>query len=129
MKITSKMITTTVAAVLIAVFFYFAIHYAEEAATSKQQHRTDQVVAQLKQQNAALKQQQADIVSGCRSDLRTYNTFQKIIDAAFKPPSRAGTVLTPEQVAAIASYRTSLTDAVGPKSEWVGNCPPGSLVP
>lgn len=128
-KISDSKAVTVIAAVLVAVFFYLAIHYAQTAASAKQQRKTGQIVAKVRQQNAVLKQQQADIESECRSDLRTYNAFQKIITAATKPPSRAGTTLTPEQIAALASYKTVLTDAVGPKVDWIGHCPPEALVP
>lgn len=49
----------------------------------------------------------------CHSSQRTWDTFQAVIGAATNPPSRAGTHITPEQLAALASYRHTLVDSLG----------------
>lgn len=112
MQFQNKWLTFILVAVA-SVAFYFAVHFADQAHLEKVQHGQDKQNAQLVAQNAALKQEQTDVKALCGSQQATWDTFSRVISAATNPPSRAGTTITPEQVAALAAYSQSLSDSIG----------------
>lgn len=57
----------------------------------------------------------------CHSDIRAWTAINRVVDAAFNPPSQAGRKLTPQQQTALKGYRDDLAAANGakPHCSWL----------
>lgn len=95
---------------------------ARNQATVEQQDKIELVTKIQAVQQANLNSKQAEIdhvllqnAALCQQNVNTWNTFQRVIQAATNPPSQAGRTLTPEQLLALKAYRESLLGSVGEK--------------
>lgn len=51
----------------------------------------------------------------CGSTQHSWDAIDRVVQAATNPPSKAGQVLTPAQIRALAAYRAQLRNANGPR--------------
>lgn len=118
MKYLREWIFVTFVAFVMIGALTFTYHFGVQAHDDRQQAQQSQISFVQKEQAIQNDQTQSimeAVHSSCEGNVRDWETFQRVIEAATNPPSQAGRALTPEQLAALSAYRQGLIDSVGPK--------------
>ena len=115
-----RVFTSSVTAYVIITLFFAVSLEVTHASDQREARRVAATVKAIAVQKAAVLAQtaavqSADIHANCLEGVRDWMTFERVIDAAFRPPSQAGKPLTADQIAALAAYRMSLAASIGPR--------------